>query len=1430
MSKIFKYKAQKGKQRKLNEQIEKVNASKKIKYVGDFHLRTFIKNGFSSKKKGLKAFKKYKIDDGNGTKSMIEMMVELNNAKKFKTVGDFKDVTFTNNGFLSKQEGLNDFENYNINDGNGTKSMKKMMGELKLAKARNTLNKFSKIVKKNIRLVLDGDSTELDISNAFLKVLKKVITKNKQYDIATTTYTFHRDLLITSNTKVDIITALINRLLDEVKTEQNLQDNDRIRYFINAGNSDGIPFYWSTKFLASKMITAEEISKQLAAMLNSGAKLAIKHSEMGFTTIKQPAGKGTTLKAVNMTEFNRKKGYKVIENDDDHCFVYALFIAIKNLELTKDILDRTKYKNFLRLSNKTKKTALLLYQEADMDAIGNIGLEDIGAFESALKITINIFDLKSGKPLCIYPHNLTEQYEDQVYLHLHNNHYNTILSINSFYNGNEKAVYDFCKACKKFVKKAHHKCEVKSLLSICNKCLKTHSHDTTLVYCNDCNRNFHGQECYDIHKENDVCSTVKVCKRCKALTKKHKNCKYFSHTCFHRYCKKCDKNVPLDGHECYIQKLRAGIDIKPEHKRIIFYDYECYTNTEGKHIPNLIVVQKMMSSEPTDYIQFVFYNNDDFCKWLFTNENIGAACIAHYSKGYDIHLIKEYLYNADIPINFSSIDAGNKTLLLSVPKLKMKFIDSISFIAAPLAKFPKIFEIKEMMKGYFPHAFNKPYTQDYVGPYPDKAYYFYGGMKPDDQIKFDKWYYSKYKEVFDFKHEFLQYCISDVSLLRVGWLKFKTLFMELIRDSDAYKKMVKDAPDRLGILPFQNNISKLSYYCVPDPTNYTTIASYVYAVYRYIFMPKNSMGIIDETNINFSVGELEWLTYLEQVKNVGQINKQHKIGNYSVDGYCEITNTVYEYNGCYFHGCKFCYDRNIMNHTKQKNMDMLLIEWMKKKSKLIELGYNVVEMWEHKWKKERMKYKDFIEDNKERFRAPHKSMRDAFFGGRTEVFDMYAKSDEETEIGYADFTSLYPSVQCLSKFMVGHPERITCNYKDLSEYFGFVYCKVKPNSDMRIPILPNRSNGKLQFENKIVTGIWGTEELKMAVEYGYEILEIYEVIHFKETSNNLFQDYIKTFYKVKCENAVEIPTAEQILNMPEYANLNKEDLTDEIFELEYERKKQRVYDENLNGAVSVLLDISKMCSNPGLKFIAKLCLNSLWGKFGQAENKIQKVIIKNDPAKFYNIVFDDSKEISNINFLNEATIEMSYRNAENFSRCSQTNNVALCAFVTQYARMWLYKEMDHVGFDNVLYCDTDSLIYYYRKGNNPIITDDRLGGLTDELDGCHIKEIACLAPKTYAYIKSNGNVVVKAKGFRLSGDACKQINYKNMKNMVHTSYDEKDQSKAPTHTVAFNQITLNGKTKRLISNDTQKIFKVGYTKRSLDFDSSTKTRMTTQAF
>jgi very-short-patch-repair endonuclease len=104
---------------------------------------------------------------------------------------------------------------------------------------------------------------------------------------------------------------------------------------------------------------------------------------------------------------------------------------------------------------------------------------------------------------------------------------------------------------------------------------------------------------------------------------------------------------------------------------------------------------------------------------------------------------------------------------------------------------------------------------------------------------------------------------------------------------------------------------------------------------------------------NYSKKQIEWLKYLEIKYN---INIKHalnegevKIDNYLVDGFCEQSNTCFEFNGDLFHGNPKIYDENFINPLNGIKMSELHKKTIKKKNYLINLGYKVMSIWENEW-------------------------------------------------------------------------------------------------------------------------------------------------------------------------------------------------------------------------------------------------------------------------------------------------------------------------------------------------------------------------------------------------------------------------------------------------------------------------------------------------
>ena len=207
-------------------------------------------------------------------------------------------------------------------------------------------------------------------------------------------------------------------------------------------------------------------------------------------------------------------------------------------------------------------------------------------------------------------------------------------------------------------------------------------------------------------------------------------------------------------------------------------------------------------------------------------------------------------------------------------------------------------------------------------------------------------------------------------------------------------------------------------------------------------------------------------------------------------------------------------------------------------------NYKIIEKWECEFEKDKKSDQELIFFIKNICNISEPiNPRDALFGGRTNAFKLYHKCRSDEKIKYCDFTSLYPYVQKYYSYPIGHPEIITENFSNTSDYFGLIKCKIIPPRNLYIPVLPARINSKLLFtlcsecaiegsnvcnhsdEKRALEGTWVSLEINEALKSGYKILKIYEVWHYNEKmdydkdskSGGLFADYVDLFLKFKQE-------------------------------------------------------------------------------------------------------------------------------------------------------------------------------------------------------------------------------------------------------------------------------------------------------------------------
>ena len=146
--------------------------------------------------------------------------------------------------------------------------------------------------------------------------------------------------------------------------------------------------------------------------------------------------------------------------------------------------------------------------------------------------------------------------------------------------------------------------------------------------------------------------------------------------------------------------------------------------------------------------------------------------MTHNFQGYDGYFIVDQCHQQCQLLD--QIPNGAK--LLQVTQDRIRYIDSLSFLRMPLSAFPKTFGLTELKRGTFHINSTPPDHQHYVGPIPAKDYYMPEVMSPDGRKKFEEWHNQQKDKTFDFAKELVDYCESDVTLLKEGCLCFKRLF------------------------------------------------------------------------------------------------------------------------------------------------------------------------------------------------------------------------------------------------------------------------------------------------------------------------------------------------------------------------------------------------------------------------------------------------------------------------------------------------------------------------------------------------------------------------------------------------------------------------------------------------------------------------------
>jgi len=274
---------------------------------------------------------------------------------------------------------------------------------------------------------------------------------------------------------------------------------------------------------------------------------------------------------------------------------------------------------------------------------------------------------------------------------------------------------------------------------------------------------------------------------------------------------------------------------------------------------------------------------------------------------------------------------------------------------------------------------------------------------------------------------------------------------------------------------------------------------------------------------------------------------------------------------------------------------------------------------------------------------------------------------------YYDVNSLYPSVMYDFEYPLIENNNIEYVNEFIPDALGYYYIRVKVPETEYIPLLPYRDKeGKLLFPQGTWQGWYYSPEVSKAIELGYDVKVIKGYV-FKRT-DYIFREFVDYYYNIK---------------------------------------------KNSSGAK---------------KFIAKLMLNSLYGKFGQ-HRELDTFEVSEDSPYMY---------LPYLNLVRVKTLSYAkYIHSE------------IAGLITSYARLRLYSLFERAGKENIYYCDTDSVIT-----SKELNTSDKLGDIKNE---DNIKSFIAINPKVYAYITTdNSKIVIKAKGL----DA-KALKYQDFENALY---------------------------------------------------------------
>jgi len=183
-----------------------------------------------------------------------------------------------------------------------------------------------------------------------------------------------------------------------------------------------------------------------------------------------------------------------------------------------------------------------------------------------------------------------------------------------------------------------------------------------------------------------------------------------------------------------------------------------------------------------------------------------------------------------------------------------------------------------------------------------------------------------------------------------------------------------------------------------------------------------------------------------------------------------------------------------------------------------------------------------------------------------------------------------------------------------------------------------------------------------------------------------------------------------------------------------------------------------------MNYIAKIILNSLYGRFGMDDNfVISSIMNKKDYDKFEKLDKDNSIidviELDDILLVQCKNPKIELDTLLDNGTETHNINIAIAAAITGYARIHISQFKNNKDY-NLYYSDRDSV--YIDKPLNSKYIGKEIGLMKLE---CICDDAVFLAPKVYSLITDSGEVIKKIKG--LSSKSLNEITIDELKELLN---------------------------------------------------------------